>query len=169
MKRALPQMILAMSLLLGAMAAPSFAQDGPPPPPPTPGDQGGPDMRGPGGGIGPGPGMRPPPPEMRRMEILRGYMDLVQQFTALSRDPTTAAVMAVSSANDLLHRDSPQAAIDYFNKMLPQVKDQTVQRAIRIKLIDLYKETGQTDKALEQLNDLMLGGPASSASGRASP
>jgi hypothetical protein len=162
--------ILALTLLLGAMASPSFAQDGPPPPPQ--GDQGGPEMHGPGGGGGPGgpgPGMRPPSPEMRRMEILRGYMDLVQQFTALSRDPTTAGIAAVSSANDLLHRDSPQAAIDFFNKTLPQVKDQAVMRAIRIKLVDLYKETGQTDKAMEQLNILILGAAGGSASGPSAP
>src|ERR1700733_15244994 len=108
--------ILALSLLLGTMVASTFAQDNPPPPQ---GEQGGPGMSSPGGPGGPGggpggpggPGMRPPPPEMRRMESLRGYMDLVQQFFALSREPTTAGVAAVSSANDLLHRDSPQAAI----------------------------------------------------------
>ncbi|HMB94511.1 MAG TPA: hypothetical protein VKK61_00580 [Tepidisphaeraceae bacterium] len=148
-------MFVALMLLLSAV--PAFAQDGPPPPP---NDQGGPGMRGPGGpggGFGGGgPGMRPPPPDMQKFEMLRGYLDLVDHFARLSRDSTAAGVAAVVSANDLLRqRGGADAAIDYFNKMLPQVKDEAVQRTIRIELIDLYKQSGQTDKAIEQLTLLM--------------
>jgi hypothetical protein len=157
-------LLIALSLM-AAIASPTFAQDGPPPG--GPGDQdGGPGMRGPGGGGfgggGPG-GMRPPPPDMQKFEMLRGYIDLVDHFAQLSRDSTTAGVAAVISANDLLRRQGPQTAIDYFNKTLPDVKDEAVQRAIRLQLIDLYKAAGQTDKAMEQLNTLMTapGKPAS--------
>jgi hypothetical protein len=152
-------LLIALSFM--AIATPTFAQDGPPP-----GDQGGPGMRGlgePGGFGGGGPGMRPPPPDMQKFEMLRGYIDLVDHFTQLARDSTASGVAAVISANDMLRRQGPQVAIDYFNKMLPDVKDEAVQRAIRLQLIDLYKQTGQTDKAMEQLNTLMT------APGKAAP
>jgi hypothetical protein len=154
-------MLIAL-FLMAAIATSAFAQPGPPPDQDNQGGPGMPGMRGPGGGFG-GQGMRPPPPDMQKFEMLRGYIELVDHFAAMSRDATTAGVAAVISANDLLRRQGPQVAIDYFNKTLPDVKDEAVQRAIRLQLIDLYKASGQTDKAMEQLNTLMTapGGKAS--------
>jgi hypothetical protein len=100
--------------------------------------------------------MRPNmPPEMQQLERMRGYLDLVDRFSRLSRDPSSAGVAAVISASDILKPRGADAAIEYFNKTLPNVKDPAVQRAIRIQLIDLYKAAGQQDKALEQLTQLM--------------
>lgn len=150
-------------------------QDGRGPGPGGPG--GGPGQRpdgprggGPGGGFGGpgmgmgrpphpgGPGMPPPPPmsdRMKQVEMLRGYLELVDRYTQMSSNPTNAGIAAVITANDILKSRGADAAIEYFTKLLPDVKDAAVQRAIRVQLADLYKNSNQGDKALEQLRALM--------------
>src|SRR5687768_1682661 len=61
---------------------------------------------GPGGGRG-GPRMHDDtfanePPEMRFVRLFRGYLDLVQQMTELSKDPAASGIAAVLSASDIL-------------------------------------------------------------------
>ena len=112
---------------------------------------GGPD--GPGGPGGPGGpdgghgGMRRPP----TMDVMRGYLELVTRYTELSRDPTMAGVSAIVTAGDLLRAQGNDKAIAYFEKLVPDIKDEAVNRAARFQLIELYKLAGQNDKALEQL------------------
>jgi hypothetical protein len=108
----------------------------------------------------------PPPPgedggfrfrnePMRQFDVMRGYIDIVDRFSRLSRDPSTAGVAAVIAAADMLKQKGPDSAIEYFNKLLPEVKNETVQRAIRIQLAELYRHNGSHDKALEQLDVLI--------------
>jgi hypothetical protein len=171
-------------LVIGALSIPTFAQqqDGQPPGQ-TPGDQGAAPLgpggfngagRGPGGfgarggrgglgrnGQGPNGGRGPlaAGPEASKYEALRDYIEVVERFTELSRNPEAAGVAAVVSATDLLRQRGPESAIEYLNKTLPDVKSPTIQRAIRIQLVDLYKQSGQSEKALEQLDALMKAQP----------
>jgi hypothetical protein len=163
---------LLIAIVSVSFALPSVAQDhgggkGPPPGdrrgpgPGGPGGHGGPDgAGGPGGPGGPDGGAQFRDVPMRQFDMMRGYIDLVDRFSRLSRDPSTAGVAAVISAADLLKPRGADAAIEYFNKMLPEVKSEAVQRAIRIQLVELYKNAGQQDKALEQLDVLIKGAPA---------
>jgi hypothetical protein len=159
------------------IATSTFAQQGPPPAPegggdngeqrdgPPGGDRPGP-RRGPGQDGPPGmgrPGMPPPPPmadRIRHAEMLRGYLELVDRYGQMAQNPTSAGVAAVITAGDILKAKGNDAAIDYFTKLLPDVKDPSIQRAIRIQLADMYKAAGQADKALEQLRELMTAAPS---------
>ncbi|WP_428936876.1 tetratricopeptide repeat protein [Fontivita pretiosa] len=166
-------------VLIAAMPLLAAAQDQPRPPrePREPGPPGAP--RGefappepPGAPNAPGAGMRPGGmgmgmrapgaggAEMMKLEMLRNYIDVVDRFARLARDPGAAGVAAVVSATDILRARGTDAAIEHFNKVLPDVKNGAVQRAIRIQLVDLYKQAGQADKALEQLDALMKDAPA---------
>ena len=98
--------------------------------------------------------------EAMRFDMMRGYIDLVDRIARLSRDPTTAGVAAVISAADLLKARGADAGIEYFNRMLDSAKSDPVKRAIRIQLIELYKQSGQQDKAMEQLTELINAAPA---------
>jgi hypothetical protein len=119
--------------------------------------RGGPDGMGPGGPDG-GPPMGP----MRQFEIMRTYLDIVDHYAKVSSDPTTAGIAAVISAAEVLKPRGPDAAIEYFNKILPEVKNESVARAIREQLAELYKAAGQQDKSLDQLHTLITGAPAES-------
>ena len=173
MKRFLA-ILICMTLGTAMAYAQPGPQDGGGPPP---GRQGGPRGGGPGmGGPGMGPGMDGPggrpdgmgpggPGQggpgamgpMRQFEIMRGYLEIVDRYSKISSDPTTAGIAAVVSAAEVLKPRGSDAAIEYFNKLLPEVKNESVARAIRAQLAELYKAAGQQDKSLEQLRTLITG------------
>lgn len=101
-------------------------------------------------------GATPMPPELA---LMRGYLSLVEHFTYLAKDPSAAGVAAVFGASDLLKREGPGAVAKYFKEVLPDVKDKAVERAVRLQLVDAYKQTGQTEDAMEQLRILMTAAP----------
>ena len=90
------------------------------------------------------------------IQTVHGYTDVVEGYGRVAKDPSTAGVAAVICANELSKTQSPEANIAYFSKLLPQVKDEAVRRAIRFQLVDLYRKAGQRDKAMEQLEILMM-------------
>lgn len=159
-------MILGLALV-GLVAGSALGQDGPPggrQHPGAQGDRGGDRDRGPGDRDR-GPGMDGPmmgggdggfmlPPQMR---MFQGYMMMVEQSARMSRDPSTSGVAAVVMAGDMLRKKGPEAAIDYYMKLLPDVKDPTIERSIRFQLVELYKRTNQDDKALNELTRMITG------------
>src|SRR5205823_1158911 len=102
---------------------------------------------------------------MRRAEMIRAWLEIVDRYSKLSSDPDSAGIAAVVSAGDILRPRGADAAIEYFNKLLPEAKSPSVQRAIRLQLVDLYKNAGQGDKALEVLHDLIVAPVPNSAGG----
>ncbi len=80
---------------------------------------------------------------------------LLEQTASIAKDPETSAVWAVDQAADMLKGQPAQTAVDYFQGMLYQVKNHSVQRAIRFQLVSLYRSMDRQDKATEQLNELM--------------
>lgn len=113
----------------------------------------GPGNRGPGMGAGNNP-------NMFQVEMMRNWLDLIDRYARLSRDPVSSGIAAVVGANDVFRTKPPEQAIEYFTKLLAEVKNEAVQRVIRIQLVDLYTRTNQPDKALEHLRTLMLAAPA---------
>jgi hypothetical protein len=80
---------------------------------------------------------------------------LLDHTIAVTKDPEGAGVWAVDQTMEILKDQPPQATIDYLQKMLYEAKGRAVQRAIRIKLVGLYRATDRNDKAAEQLEELM--------------
>jgi hypothetical protein len=127
---------------------------------PSMGNMPGMDGPGRGGPDGMGPGQGGPGGPMRQFEIMRGYLEIVDRYSKISSDPTTAGIAAVVAAAEVLKPRGPDAAIEYFNKILPEVKNESIARAIRAQLAEQYKASGQQDKALEQLHTLITGSNA---------
>jgi hypothetical protein len=98
-------------------------------------------------------------PRLRRFELMRGYLDAVDRYARLAHDPQMSGIAAVVTASDMLKPRGADAAIEYFTKLLPDVKSPAVQRAIRIQLVDLYKQAGKTDQAMDQLKQLITAAP----------
>jgi hypothetical protein len=101
--------------------------------------------------------------QMGQVEAMRNYLDVFDRYSRLSRDPAAAGVAAVVTAGEMLRARGADPAITYFTKVLPEVKNESVQRAVRLQLVELYKMSGQQDKALEQLQILMTTAPAGGA------
>jgi hypothetical protein len=93
---------------------------------------------------------------MQFVRLFRGYLDLVQQMTDLAKDPSASGVSAVLTASDILKARSNNEAVAFFADILPTVKDPVIQRAIRLQLVDLYKNSNQHDKALVELKTLIV-------------
>ena len=92
-----------------------------------------------------------------------GFLSMVDNYSKLASNPESAGIAAVVSAGDVFRKKGPEAAIDYFNKILPEVTMDGVKRAIRLQLADLYKANKQEEKALEQLQILMMATPTSTS------
>ena len=95
------------------------------------------------------------------IEELRGYLDLVERYTKVSRDDTQSAVAAILYAHEINKDRTPEAAIDYYTKLLPEVRDPAARRAIRFELVELYLRGPKPDagKALEQLREVIVANP----------
>ena len=81
---------------------------------PSDGGQGMPPMRQ----GGPGQGLRAGP-----VEQMRNYIDLIDKYHKMASDPTSAGVAAVISAGDMLRAKGPEAAIEYFTKLLAKTEN----------------------------------------------
>ena len=92
------------------------------------------DGMGPGGPGGGGPGGMGGP--MREVEMMRAYLEVVDRYAKVSSDPSTSGIAAVIAARDTLKPRGADAAIEYFTKLLPEVKNESVARCIRAQLAD---------------------------------
>jgi tetratricopeptide (TPR) repeat protein len=94
------------------------------------------------------------------LDMLDRYLTLMEKFARLTEDPAASGSAAVLSTREILTTDGDtKKAIEYFTQLLPEVKNESVQRTIHIELSELYKHDGQKDKALEQLRILMTSAP----------
>lgn len=97
-------------------------------------------------------------------EFFRGYLDTVQRYSELSREPADAAVAAVVTAADLLRAQGPQASIEYFKPILAELEGATddaaraAEAAVRMQLAEAYHTAGQDADALEVLRPLIIRG-----------
>jgi hypothetical protein len=114
------------------------------------GDRGPMGERGPGGPGGPGGDRRPPPPDM-----VKGYINMVSDFTALAKDPSASAIAAMFTAKDVLRPQGAAAVTAYMESLLEKTNDETVHRAIRLQLVDIYRESGQAEKATAEITKLI--------------
>jgi hypothetical protein len=80
----------------------------------------------------------------------------MEHTAEIAANADSSGVQAVLQARELLKSRDPQVSIDFFNKALYDVKSRAVQRQIRMTLYDLYKDQGLNDKAMDQLQQLMM-------------
>jgi hypothetical protein len=90
------------------------------------------------------------------VDAKNAYLWGIEHSAMIAKDPDASGVMAVDSAQNLLRNQQPQMQLDFFNKALYETKNRAVQRAIRFELYKLYQGQGQNDKALDQLEQLMM-------------
>ena len=97
-----------------------------------------------------------------QVEQLRGYLEIVDHYTQITKDPSRSGAAAVIYSKELFKNSPPETAIVFFNEVLPQISDAAVQRAIRVELVELYLRGNKPDrqKAMDQLRILMGATPA---------
>lgn len=95
------------------------------------------------------------PPQTDAWQSRGSYAWALGQYSNVAKDPEAMAIAAVYGADDLMQTQTPQQQADYFNKLLFNTKSRAVQRAIRMRLVKIYKDSNRPDEALDQLQELI--------------
>ena len=94
---------------------------------------------------------------LAHLDVMSSYLALIDQAVDMAGRPESASMLAIEGIFEVYEqRRDAKGAIEHFQGLL--VKHQSnraVRTIIRMKLRDIYKEIGELDKALEQL-DLVI-------------
>lgn len=90
-----------------------------------------------------------------QLGLIRELLGVLDQFHKIAADPSATAIAGVMGVNDNLK--DPKASIEFLLKVRPKVKDPAARRAITFQLADQYKKTGESEKALAELEKLIIG------------
>ncbi len=91
------------------------------------------------------------------VDLMNSYLTLADRVVDAAERPQAAIFMAIEGIYEIYEkrRDAP-GAVRHLSKILDQhPNDRVVRNLVRLKLSDIYKETGEPDKALEQM-DLII-------------
>ena len=89
--------------------------------------------------------------------LFQGYLDIAEQFVGLANRTDAAVFFAVEGIVEIHEERGEQAkAIPQLKKVLDIYPDnQPVRNIVHFKLRDLYRDTGQSDLALAELEVLI--------------
>lgn len=89
--------------------------------------------------------------------LMSQYLNLAGQVVDTASRPEATAFLAIEGIFEIYEqRRDVKGAIDHMEEIIAKYgNDRTVRNLARLKLRDIYKESGQSDKALDQL-DLLI-------------
>jgi predicted negative regulator of RcsB-dependent stress response len=90
------------------------------------------------------------------VEMMQTFVDTIQKLSDLAKDPVASGVAAAMDAKDQLAKVSPSSASSFLEETLRDAKQPAIRRAIRMQLIDIYKNTGNVEDAKKHLKAIML-------------
>ena len=88
------------------------------------------------------------------IELMGGYLDISEQWMKLVEDDDFVIYLVAEGITEVYEaKGDPAGAVPELEKLADQFKGRPrVATAIRFKLRDLYKDSGQLDKALDELH-----------------
>ena len=95
--------------------------------------------------------------EIDFLETVNSYLEVSERYVSLADRKEAAIFFAVEGIVEI-HEDRGEqaAAIPMLTSILDQYPDnQTVRNVVRFKLRDLYRDTGQAEKALGELQQVI--------------
>ncbi len=96
--------------------------------------------------------------DMQQMDqflaLMQSYLGVSDQWVEMTSQRETVIFLAIEGIVEIYEQRGEKAkAIPHLQKILDKNRDnQTVRNAVRFKLRDLYKETGRTQEALDELD-----------------
>lgn len=87
------------------------------------------------------------------IDLMDNYLGLSERWVAMASKPDTAVFLAIEGIIEVYeHRGEKAKAIPHLLAIVEKSNnDRALRNVARLKLRDLYNETGRSDKALEQL------------------
>mgnify|MGYP006271329439 FL=1 len=89
---------------------------------------------------------------MIELETYQILLEMVNRFTEIAAEPETAAVAAVMGVEE--HAE-PERVADFFEDVLADTTNPIVERAIRLKLVDVYAQLDDREAVFDQLRTLI--------------
>ena len=123
-------------------------------------------MRGPGQGFGEGRGPWGGPDEFReffdmdelemfhhQLRLISGMIDMVEGINGIAQHSSTSVIAAILAIEETF--DEPEEYAAYLVELDARNKDMVVQRVIALRLIDIYTELGELNKAKQVVDRLI--------------
>lgn len=91
------------------------------------------------------------------LAMMEHYLDLSDKWVEMLSSEERAIFLAIEGITEIYEeRGEKAAAIGHLRQLLERHKgNQTVRNAVHFKLRDIYRETGQSDKALAELDRIV--------------
>lgn len=95
--------------------------------------------------------------EVEFIEVLNGYMDVSEKFIGMASEQESAVFFAIEGIVEIYEEQGkPDKAAKHLQSILKKYPDnKTIRNIVRFKLRDVYKEKGETDLALQQLEAII--------------
>jgi predicted negative regulator of RcsB-dependent stress response len=102
--------------------------------------------------LAPPPARSEEPDPSKILNTVQAYLSMLDRMEKIASDPRSALMLAQNSIKEVYERKGQKAeAVGELRKLLDGLEDVGVRTAIRFAIADIYKETGQNDRALEEL------------------
>ena len=88
------------------------------------------------------------------LDTMVKYLEITDRYVALASEPAAASFFAIEGIVELYEQRGQKAqAIPHLERLLEQSSgNPVVENIVRFKLRDLYRDTGQGDRALAELD-----------------
>ncbi|MEX3015303.1 hypothetical protein [Gymnodinialimonas hymeniacidonis] len=95
--------------------------------------------------------------EFEMIDLFQSYLDLAEQFVGFTTEQEATVFLAIEGVVEIYEERGEQAAaIPILQEALAQYPDDlAVRNIIRFKLRDLYRDTGQAELALAELQAII--------------
>jgi hypothetical protein len=94
----------------------------------------------------------PPPEAAAALFTVQTYLAVLERMGQVSSDPRATLLLAQNSIKEIYEQKGQKAqAVPELRKILQDLEDPAVRTSVRFAIADIYKETGKTDLALEEL------------------
>ncbi len=99
-----------------------------------------------------------------QVERMRNFLGLMQDFInvvdavhSMADNPEKAAIHQMHEIEEIhKKRKEPELAIELFRRILDKTDNQTIRNAAYMRLGDLLKNTGQSDKAVQEYEKALI-------------
>ncbi len=91
------------------------------------------------------------------LDLMENYLGLSERWVAMASQEETTVFLAVEGIIEIYEgRGEKAKAIPHLQRIVEQNPDnQAIRNVVRLKLRDLYNETGRSDMALQELDQII--------------
>ena len=91
------------------------------------------------------------------LDLMGNYLSVAEKYVKLASSEETAMYLVIEKTVELYeHSGSKVKAIPELRRILVKYEDNlTIRNMVHLKIADLYKENGQIEKALDELNEIV--------------